>query len=120
MARVFSKILAAAMIAPAAGIAAAGEAEQSWKGRISDSMCGVSHMTSDAPSGKAPTDGDCVRSCVKDGSTYVFVSGGKVFAIEDQAFPDLDENAGRDVTVYGKMKKDSIVISRIVSDRKVP
>jgi hypothetical protein len=113
MASVASKTLTAAMIALAAGIAAAGETEQSWKGRISDSMCGVSHMTSADPSGKTPTDGDCVRSCVKDGSAYVFVSGGKVFAIEDQAFADLDKNAGRDVTLYGKMNKDSIRISRI-------
>jgi|KBSMisStandDraft_5_1062788.scaffolds.fasta_scaffold2533766_2 hypothetical protein len=113
MARVLAKTLAASMIALAAGIAAAGEAEQSWKGRISDSMCGVSHMTSADPSGKTPTDGDCVRSCVKDGSAYIFVTGGKVFAIEDQAFPGLDENAGRDVTVYGKMNKDSIRISRL-------
>ncbi len=113
MASVASKILAAAMIVLAVGIAAAAEVEQSWKGRIGDSMCGVSHMTSGDPSAKTPTDGDCVRSCVKDGSAYVFVSDGKVFAIEDQAFADLDKNAGRDVTVYGKMNKDSIRISRI-------
>ena len=113
MASVLSKTLAAAMIVLAAAIAAAGGSEQSWKGRIGDSMCGVAHTTSGDPSGKTPTDGDCVRSCVKDGSAYVFVSGGKVFAIEDQAFADLDKNAGRDVTVYGEMTQDSIRISRI-------
>ena len=109
----------AAVIALAGGIARGG-AERSWSGRISDSMCGASHMTSPDASGRTPSDADCVRSCVKDGSAYVFVSGGKVFAIENQDFPKLDESAGLEVTLYGKMKKDSIAISRIVAERKTP
>ena len=117
MGAVRSKTVRLAAAISLATAIAAGETRHSWSGRISDSMCGASHMTSPDASGRTPSDADCVRSCVKDGSAYIFVSEGKVYAIKNQGFPKLDENAGLEVTLYGSMTKDSIEISRIASHK---
>ena len=113
-ARLVSAGLLATIFLYTGGAARAASSGKSWNGRISDSMCGASHMIEPDASGKKMSDGDCVRSCVKDGSAYVFVSGGKVYAIGNQAFPKLSESAGLDVTLFGKLSKDSIEVSRIV------
>lgn len=114
MKKIVSTGVLSAIVALAGCIGVALAAEQSWSGRISDSMCGSTHMTEPDASGTKMSDGDCVRSCVKDGSKYVFAAGEKVYAIDNQDFPKLSESAGLDVTLYGKMSKDSIVVSRIV------
>jgi hypothetical protein len=114
MAKFASNLLLLTLLAFAGRTAMADASKPSWDGRISDSMCGATHMTEPDASGKKMSDGECVRSCVKDGSAYVFVSGEKVYAIGNQTFPKLPESAGREVTLFGKMSNGAIVVSRIV------
>ena len=85
---------------------------ETWKGKISDKMCGADHKGHDAVA--------CVKNCVKGGSPYVFVVGtDKVLDIENQKdariAASLDKFAGKSVTVTGTMSKDgkSVTIASI-------
>jgi hypothetical protein len=74
-----------------------------WKGSISDSMCGAEHHGKDATK--------CTLGCVKSGSAYVFaVSKDKVLNIENAKDPkiaaELQKHAGHNVEVTGTMSKD--------------
>ena len=95
------------------GAAMASGAEQTWHGKISDSMCGASHKSAIEHSGKKMTDRECVQACIKDGAKYVFVSGGKVYNIENQDYAGLAEHAGHGVTLKGEMTGDTIKVSSI-------
>ena len=54
--------------------------------------------------GKAMTDRECTEACIKGGATYVFVSAGNVYKIENQNFADLPVHAGHTVTLKGEIK----------------
>jgi hypothetical protein len=95
------------------GVAMASAAEQTWHGKISDSMCGASHKSAIEHSGKKLTDRECVQACIKEGAKYVFVSGGKVYNISNQDDPALAEHAGHAVTLKGEMTGDTIKVSSI-------
>lgn len=90
-------------------------ADQTWTGKISDSMCGASHakMAAAHPGAKM-TDRDCTLACAKAGAKYVFVTGGKVYSIANQNDPDLQTHAGHTVRLTGEMKSDTITVSKIV------
>jgi hypothetical protein len=92
------------------GIATA--AEQTWTGQISDSACGAKHEEAAEGQGKMP-DRDCTVACVRGGSKYVLVSGGKVFQIANQDNRDLAAHAGHTVKMTGEMKGSSITVSKI-------
>jgi hypothetical protein len=77
----------------------------SWNGTISDSMCGASHGSNPAK--------QCTLGCVKKGAKFVLVSDGKVYSISNQTAPGLEKYAGENVKVTGKMKGDSIMVSKI-------
>ena len=100
------------------GAALASGAEQTWKGKISDSMCGASHKSAIEHSGKKLTDRECAQACIKDGGKYVFVSGGKVYKIDNQDFADLAEHAGHSVSLTGEMTGDTIKVSKIAMPGK--
>ena len=88
-------------------------AEQSWHGKISDSMCGASHKSAIEHAGKKLTDRQCTEACIKEGAKYVFVSGGKVYNIANQDYAGLAEHAGHSVTLKGEMAGDTITVSDI-------
>ena len=88
-------------------------AEQTWHGKISDSMCGASHKSAIEHAGKKLTDRECVQACIKEGGKYVFVSGGKVYNIANQDYAGLVEHAGHSVTLKGEMSGDTITVSSI-------
>jgi hypothetical protein len=88
-------------------------AEQTWKGKISDSMCGASHKSAIEHAGKKLTDRECVQACIKDGGKYVFASAGKVYNIDNQDFADLAVHAGHNVSLTGEMTGDTIKVSKI-------
>ena len=100
------------------GLAAlASSADQTWTGRISDSMCGASHaMMTAAHAGM--TDRDCAQACIKAGGKYVFVADGKVFKIANQDLALLPMHAGHTVRLTGEMKGDTITVSNIVMPAK--
>ena len=91
---------------------AAFAADQAWTGTIGDSKCGASHKAM-TEHNKNLTDRACTEACVKSGGKYVFVSGGKVYTLENQNDPALALYAGDAVTVSGEMHGDSIRASKI-------
>jgi hydrogenase maturation factor len=89
-------------------------AEETWTGKISDSMCGASHKSAMEHAGKKLTDRDCTLACVKDHQAkYVFVHNGKVLNIANQDDADLEKHAGHTVRLTGEMKGDTITVSKI-------
>ena len=88
-------------------------AEQTWTGKISDSMCGASH-TKMEHAGKKLNDRECTQACIKEGGKYVFVTRGKVHEINNQDFAALVDHAGHAVKLTGEMDKDGkITVSKI-------
>ena len=82
-------------------------AQQTLTGEISDSMCGASHAGM-GDMGKNPKD--CTTACVKTGAKYVFVSNGKVYAIQNQNFTTLAAN-GAKIQVTGNVDNDGKTIT---------
>jgi hypothetical protein len=87
-------------------------AEQTWTGAISDTVCGAKHE-SGGEMGEAMNDHDCTLACVKGGSTFVFVTDGRVYKIANQDFADVRTHAGESVKLRGEMKGDTITVSGI-------
>ena len=85
----------------------AGQAEQTWKGKISDSNCKEKHPAGEHE-GKKMTDADCTTVCVKKGAKYVFVSDGKVFNLSNQSSRQIASHAGQEVELTGVLKGDTI------------
>src|SRR5215472_9397564 len=88
-------------------------AEQSWTGKISDSVCGAKHKATDEHSVLKLSDSDCTAACVKSGAKYVLWSNGKAYRIDNQDFAGLQDHAGQTVRVMGKMRRGAIKISQI-------
>ena len=88
-------------------------AEQSWIGKISDSICGAQHKGASQSSSAKPSDADCTVACVKKGAKYVFVIRDKVYQIENQDLAGLPDHAGQSVRVTGEMTGETIKISQI-------
>jgi hypothetical protein len=94
-------------------------ADQTWTGKISDSMCGVSHKSATEHGGKKMSDRDCTLACVKEHQAkYVFVHNGKVLNIANQDAAGLEEHAGHTVRLTGEMQGDTITVSKIVMPGK--
>jgi hypothetical protein len=92
--------------------------EQTWTGKISDSICGDNHAKMMAEHKDAKTDRDYTLVCVKGGGKYVLVSSGKVYNIENQDLALLQDHAGHTVRLTGEMKGDTITVSKIVMPGK--
>ena len=89
-------------------------AEQTWNGQISDSLCGAKHESESIGEGNGKiSDQECTLACVRGGSKYVLVSGGKVYQIANQTHADLAKHAGHTVKLTGEMKGDSVTVSKI-------
>lgn len=93
-----------------ASVAFAGAAGKSWTGTISDSSCGAKHTMMPGKSDK-----ECTQACIKMGSKYVLVAGGKVFQLSDQKAPE--PFAGDRVKVTGKLdaKTKTIEVASITA-----
>lgn len=84
--------------------------EQTWNGKISDSMCKETHPGGEHD-GKKMTDADCTKVCLKKGAKYVFVSDGKVYQLANQGSKQIASHAGHEVQLTGVMKGDTITAS---------
>ena len=60
------KHLCIAVVAGMLGVIYASAADQTWTGKISDSMCGAKHNTAAEHAGKKMSDRDCALACVKE------------------------------------------------------
>jgi hypothetical protein len=86
------------------------QATQTLTGTVSDAMCGAHHMMKDA------TAAQCTRECVKQGSDFALVSGGKVYILKgDKA--QFDKFAGENVIVKGKVSGTTISVDSITSSK---
>jgi Cu/Ag efflux protein CusF len=94
----------------AASASASNHEEKTWSGQISDGMCGADHSAM-AEAGKPVVAHDCTLVCVKGGSKFVFVSGGKVYNIANQGFGELAKLAGRNVALSGELGSDGKTLS---------
>ncbi|HWR54378.1 MAG TPA: DUF5818 domain-containing protein [Bryobacteraceae bacterium] len=74
----------------------AANQKQAYTGVISDDMCGADHEHMNVT-----PDPKCVRECVKHGSKYVLLTGGKVYKLSDQKSPE--QFAGAKVKVTGTL-----------------
>ena len=110
---------AVAVLAFALAVGTLGAVQQSqptqqvWNGKLSDSMCGLTHGDRGGTQAK---DHDCALSCVKGGSTHIFVVGKTIYKIDNQTFAGLTPHAGHTVALTGNLKegsKDTIVVTKI-------
>jgi hypothetical protein len=83
-------------------------ADQTWKGVISDKMCGADHTKMAAKL----SDRDCTQACAKGGSPYALVSEGKVYQLTSHD-ADLRTHAGHSVNLTGEPKGDTIRVSKV-------
>jgi hypothetical protein len=84
--------------------------KQKFTGEVSDAMCGRKHMEGPAP--------ECTRSCIQHGSKYALVVGDKLYILETsdkQALATLDQQAGKNATVTGTAKGDTIEVSSVAA-----
>jgi hypothetical protein len=87
-------------------IAAFAQSSETLTGVVSDAMCGAEHMMKDASPAK------CTRECVKQGSDYALVSGGKVYTLQGKK-DQLDKFAGQSVKVTGKLSGTTLTVDSI-------
>jgi hypothetical protein len=107
--------IAALIISVGTGIAPAyaDEKPQTFTGRVSDAMCGASHMMQ----GSAE---DCTRACVKKGSKYALVVGDKVYTLDtkDKASLDkLDQLADKNAKVTGVANGTTITVKSVAEGK---
>lgn len=93
-------------------------ANGTWTGKISDSMCGLSHKAMIEHGGGKMTDAQCTEACVKAGGKYVFTSGGKVYTLANQDYKDLAMSAGKTIRLAGDMQGTTITVSKITMPAK--
>jgi nitrogen fixation protein FixH len=91
--------------------------EQTWTGKISDSVCKDTHQAGEHDA-KKMTDAECARMCVKKGAKYVFVSDGKVYQLANQHSKTIASHAGEQVKLTGELKGDTITATKIVAPVK--
>ena len=111
--RKLSGMIVALAVLVSVSVAAQKPPEQTWTGKISDSMCKDKHPGGEHE-GKKMTDAECTRVCVNKGAKYVFVSEGKVYQLANQNSKTIASHAGQEVRVIGEMKGDTITAKKIV------
>ena len=102
--RLITIILSGLLTLGGSGVLA--QSSQTLTGTVSDSMCGAQHMMKDA------TPAKCTRECVKSGSDYALVSGGKVYTLKGNS-AQLDKFAGQSVKVTGKVSGSTMTVDSI-------
>jgi len=86
------------------------QAAQTITGTVSDAMCGAHHMMKDA------TAAQCTRECVKQGSDFALVSGGKVYTLKGD-LTQFNKFAGENVVVKGKVSGTTISVDSITASK---
>jgi hypothetical protein len=107
----FARFAAFAFIA-LASVTPVTAQQQTFTGRLSDSMCGASHQSK--TSAKAVTDRECLLACINALARYVLVDEhNQVIPIANQDAMGLPLYAGRPVKITGERKGDAIVVTKV-------
>src|SRR2546427_4953942 len=89
-----------------------GAAQQTFTGRLSDSMCNASVHPKAGAGGL--TDRQCLLACIKALAKYVLVDqNNQVLAIANQDAMGLPLYAGRPVKLSGEWKGDAIFVTKV-------
>src|SRR5262245_31884995 len=116
MRRAFGALVVIGALA-AVPVAIQAQAEQTWKGAISDSKCNGKHPAGEHD-GKKMTDADCTAVCVKKGAKYVFVDdAGKVYQLANQSSKQIAAHAGQQVELTGTLKGDTITAKQMKASK---
>ena len=75
-------------------------------GFVSDAKCSANAARAESANHAA-----CAAKCAAGGDSLVFVSGGKVYKVADQA--KLKDHVGHKVTITGKVDGDSITVDSL-------
>ena len=106
--------VAALAVAAIVSVRALGAAPETWRGKVSDAMCGASHGDN---GGTMQKDHDCAVKCAKKGG-YVFVTEKDkkptIYKIANQDLADLTTHAGHVIDLTGELKGDTITVSKVV------
>jgi hypothetical protein len=82
--------------------------KQTFTGEVGDAMCGRKHMDG--------TSAQCTRACVARGSNFALIVGEKIYILQTNdksALATLDQQAGKNATVRGVLKDDTIEVSSV-------
>jgi hypothetical protein len=103
---------AAALIVLVFATATSASAQETFTGRLSDSVCGASHQSRTAADGL--TDRQCLVACIKALARYVLVDqNNHVIPIANQDAMGLPLYAGRPVKITGERKGDAIFVTKV-------
>jgi len=109
--RIAIAILGMQMLVGVAAVPAlAAGKSQTLTGEVSDAMCGAKHEM-----GKPA---DCTRACIKHGSKYALVVGGKVYTLETSdktALDKLNDLAGAKAKVTGEVDGTTIAVKSVAA-----
>jgi hypothetical protein len=87
-------------------------AQQTFTGRLSDSLCGASHQPK--TSARPVTDRECLLACINALAKYVLVDEhNQVIPIANQDTMGLPLYAGRPVKLTDERKGDAIVVTKV-------
>jgi hypothetical protein len=96
MLKITSILFAGALIAGAAS-------PQTFRGIITDSMCGKDHAMMNVK-----PDSKCVTECVRMGSKYALYDGKSVYVLSDQKTPE--KFAGQRVKITGSINESTKIL----------
>jgi hypothetical protein len=86
-------------------------AQQTFTGRLSDSLCGASHQMKAAD---VQTDRECLFACIKALAGFVLVDAtNQVLPIANQDAMGLPLYAGRPVRITGERRGDAIFVTKV-------
>ncbi len=84
---------------------AAGAFADTWSGIISDEHCGAKHVALSAD------DKACIDKCAKGGAAAVFVTGDKVYKVDNQ--DAVTKHLGHKVTINGTDRSNGYTITAV-------
>ena len=111
-------VIVAALAWLYAGGGVARADDRTLTGKISDSLCGMSHKEMAEKQGSTIGDRDCVIACLnystENSPKLVFVAkGGPIYMIANQKFPGLIRRVGDSVAVTGDVNGTTITVTRL-------
>ena len=91
----------------ALSLAAVSALGANMTGYVSDAKCGKAHVDGSEKSIK------CVEACAKGGVAPVFVSGDKIYQLDDASKQKVMDHLGHKVTVNGSVEGDTLTIKSV-------